>query len=73
MLYFFQIEINQDSKVALKLFQLDSSLKEEVNKKAFSALEKATAAKQNSPSANKISSNATLKDGGRNIRVVSVL
>lgn len=43
----------------------DASLKEEINKKAFSVLEQATTAKQNAPSANKIVSNVTVKDEGK--------
>jgi len=43
---------------------LDSKLKEQVNQKAFSALEKTTAAKQNSQSSQKIASDATVKDTG---------
>ena len=42
----------------------DSKLKEEVNQKAFSALEKTTSAKQGSQSSQNITSNVTVKDTG---------
>jgi len=42
----------------------DTKLKEEVNQKAFSALEKTTSAKQGSQSSQNITSNVTVKDTG---------